>query len=336
MKQDESVALTKRGILCSPFKRDLTMFWKDILKMPYFPRVIVDKDLGYTLPVSGDSYRDAILKGALLFPCKVKLAPLFQAKIIADAAYKPNNPLVMSVGKSTETIDPPAGHNEYEIGVKLSDGYRYPSFPYYPEDQAFLVGPNYEKVADALLDVCYRHELIAGAAKNKQGVHIVWEIYFCDGSVMNLSDMQTMLVLQGLLKGFKRLVEIDEEIRPALEERLTIKKMDSWRPPSGTLMVAHETGVPPSVRPAPRRTTGGRKTGGSPTRTPQLPPEAMKLLNAFRNIPTVSAVEESDDDFLGMLDDKPKAKNASVASTPVSQPAKSAFDDDDLSALLDM
>lgn len=286
------------------------------------PKIKTDPNLGYMIEVYGDSYTRAVTSGALVFPCKAQLQPMFQDKMRYDAAYKPGDPLVFSIGTENKTMEAQETHNEYEIGVKLSDTYKYPQFPYYPEEHAFINGPNYEKVADALIETCYKHDLIAGASKLQQGHNVLWNIYFKDNSTMLLSDMQTMLVLQGVLKGYKRLVEVDADLRPALEEKLEIKRQNFWKKaPSSGGFLAPQEGVPPSVRKAPSSMNRTKKKG-QPAGMPKLPQHALDLLNEFRAIAPPVAEMDIDD----ILDDKPVPNNLS----------SDAFSDDDISDLLDL
>lgn len=297
------------GILCSPHREELRKFWKNAFPGKAQPQISADEKLGYQISVFGPCFDEAILKGAKVFPQAVRLSQEFAAKMRAEAAFKPNDPL-MSVP------NPPPDFNLHQIGVPLSDTYRYPIFPYHTQDQQFIVGPNYEKIADALVELCYKHDLILGARRHELGANPVWDIYFSDNSIMTLSDMQTMLVLQGMLKGFKRLIELDDETRSEYEEKLEIKRQVRW----DKGVAATPVHRPPA--PVPVRKTGakpGRKTNAEKA-TAQLPPNLQSLLD------NIGKTTPKPNDYLQPIPGE--ARSSGDNSTKESSGPKPELDDD--------
>jgi len=114
-----------------------------------------------------------------------------------------------------------------KFGTTQSETMMYPYFPYFTEDQMQLMAPNYADIADAMAKICYEHDLIAGYTWKQEHVHRVMYIHFLDGEAMRLSDMQAALVLKGVLKGFKRLNEIEKGLQPQFTKMQPLEKKRS-------------------------------------------------------------------------------------------------------------
>lgn len=139
--------------------------------------------------------------------------------------------------------------DKHVIGSTFSETYLYPYFPYYPQDQKFLDAPDYRAIVDDLLSICHDQELIYSYDWKTEGVNEVLYIIFMDGDTMRLSDMQGMLVLQGILKGYKKLRETELGIRSHYEKPKKLVK----RPVAGFSLDFKEPEEPKPKPPKPKK-----------------------------------------------------------------------------------
>lgn len=158
----------------------------------------------------------------------------------------------------------------------ISETYLYPWFPYWTDDQPIMDGPPYQVLAERLAELCLEHKLIADAACKSEGRNLkVWYITFLDGNQMRLSDMQAMLVLQGVLKGYKRLKEVELGLRPLYEQVTKVVRLPERDAPIRPYIEGEIKSVPTRSRsPQPRKKADP---------VVPLPTEAAKAVEEMQN-----------------------------------------------------
>ena len=126
----------------------------------------------------------------------------------------------------------------------------YPTFPYLTDEQFILNAPNYHEVAEKLGQLCLDSNLIASFEWKPLEQYDLVHIQTMDGEYLILSDMQAVMLLKGILKGYKRLREDELGLAPLYDKRelLTRRQIQAQSPTPVDMGGARTRALPKPLR----------------------------------------------------------------------------------------